>query len=98
MKSLLLRHFLHGILASGSLVKSLHQRFKCLDVQSCTVCVCVCVCVCVRYAPECLLQRKFFLASDVWSFGMTLYELITYCDTHSSPMAVSTLSACVFTN
>uniref|UniRef100_A0A8C5BM65 Tyrosine-protein kinase n=1 Tax=Gadus morhua TaxID=8049 RepID=A0A8C5BM65_GADMO len=40
------------------------------------------------YAPECLLQRKFFLASDVWSFGMTLYELITYCDTHSSPMAL----------
>ncbi|CAL8394706.1 unnamed protein product [Boreogadus saida] len=40
------------------------------------------------YAPECLLQRKFFLASDVWSFGMTLYELITYCDPHSSPMAL----------
>ncbi|CAL8309333.1 unnamed protein product [Lota lota] len=40
------------------------------------------------YAPECLLQRRFYLASDVWSFGMTLYELITYCDPQSSPMAL----------
>ncbi|CAL8254974.1 unnamed protein product [Merluccius merluccius] len=40
------------------------------------------------YAPECLIQRKFYLASDVWSFGMTLYELITYCDPQSSPMTL----------
>uniref|UniRef100_A0A8C4JZ93 Tyrosine-protein kinase n=1 Tax=Dromaius novaehollandiae TaxID=8790 RepID=A0A8C4JZ93_DRONO len=39
------------------------------------------------YAPECLLQSKFYIASDVWSFGVTLYELLTYCDSESSPMA-----------
>nr|XP_034978672.1 tyrosine-protein kinase JAK1 [Zootoca vivipara]XP_034978673.1 tyrosine-protein kinase JAK1 [Zootoca vivipara] len=39
------------------------------------------------YAPECLLQSKFYIASDVWSFGVTLYELLTYCDPACSPMA-----------
>ncbi|KFO96305.1 Tyrosine-protein kinase JAK1, partial [Calypte anna] len=39
------------------------------------------------YAPECLVQSKFYIASDVWSFGVTLYELLTYCDSESSPMA-----------
>uniref|UniRef100_A0A8C6U7V4 Tyrosine-protein kinase n=1 Tax=Neogobius melanostomus TaxID=47308 RepID=A0A8C6U7V4_9GOBI len=38
------------------------------------------------YAPECLTQCKFYLSSDVWSFGVTLYELITYCDSSKSPM------------
>ncbi|XP_072245203.1 tyrosine-protein kinase JAK1 [Leuresthes tenuis] len=39
------------------------------------------------YAPECLTLSKFYLASDVWSFGVTMYELITYCDASKSPMA-----------
>lgn len=39
------------------------------------------------YAPECLMQSKFYIASDVWSFGVTLYELLTYCDVECSPMA-----------
>lgn len=42
-----------------------------------------------RYAPECLIQCKFYIASDVWSFGVTLHELLTYCDSDSSPMTVS---------
>ncbi|XP_038571245.1 tyrosine-protein kinase JAK1 [Micropterus salmoides] len=40
------------------------------------------------YAPECLTHCKFYLASDVWSFGVTMYELITYCDSTKSPMTL----------
>uniref|UniRef100_A0A670K542 Tyrosine-protein kinase n=1 Tax=Podarcis muralis TaxID=64176 RepID=A0A670K542_PODMU len=32
------------------------------------------------YAPESLTDNKFSVASDMWSFGVVLYELFTYID------------------
>uniref|UniRef100_A0A670K8H6 Tyrosine-protein kinase n=1 Tax=Podarcis muralis TaxID=64176 RepID=A0A670K8H6_PODMU len=41
------------------------------------------------YAPESLTDNKFSVASDMWSFGVVLYELFTYIDKNKSPPAVS---------
>ncbi|XP_029469505.1 tyrosine-protein kinase JAK2 isoform X3 [Rhinatrema bivittatum] len=37
------------------------------------------------YAPESLTESKFSVASDIWSFGVVLYELFTYSEKSKSP-------------
>uniref|UniRef100_A0A8C5D3E3 Tyrosine-protein kinase n=1 Tax=Gouania willdenowi TaxID=441366 RepID=A0A8C5D3E3_GOUWI len=37
------------------------------------------------YAIECLREGKFSFSSDVWAFGVTLYEILTRCDPRQSP-------------
>uniref|UniRef100_A0A8C9R5I8 non-specific protein-tyrosine kinase n=1 Tax=Scleropages formosus TaxID=113540 RepID=A0A8C9R5I8_SCLFO len=40
------------------------------------------------YAPESLTESKFSVASDIWSFGVVLYELFTHSSKSCSPPTV----------
>ena len=31
------------------------------------------------YAPECLTEQRYSHKSDVWSYGITMYEILNFC-------------------
>uniref|UniRef100_A0A8C1Y3Z2 Tyrosine-protein kinase n=1 Tax=Cyprinus carpio TaxID=7962 RepID=A0A8C1Y3Z2_CYPCA len=41
------------------------------------------------YAPESISELKFSHKSDVWSFGIVLHELFSYCDISRNPKRLS---------
>lgn len=41
-----------------------------------------------RYAIECLKYNKFSFSSDIWSFAVTLYEILNHCDPAQNPQMV----------
>lgn len=47
------------------------------------------VIACFRYAPESISELKFSQKSDVWSFGIVLHELFSYCEMSQNPKRVS---------
>uniref|UniRef100_A0A672P608 Tyrosine-protein kinase n=1 Tax=Sinocyclocheilus grahami TaxID=75366 RepID=A0A672P608_SINGR len=43
------------------------------------------------YAPESISELKFSHKSDVWSFGIVLHELFSYCDISRNPKRVHSI-------
>lgn len=84
-------------------VSTKHLVIKVLDLK-CKIKVCVKLlikprcCMFCRLAPECLNENKFSHKSDVWSFGIVLHELFSYCDNSINPKRVRKWDIVTFRN
>lgn len=82
-------HYVFAERLIGLLVKSVYFSKLCYTLRFIPFLFFSISCFLFRYAPESISELKFSHKSDVWSFGIVLHELLSYCDISRNPKRVS---------